>query len=73
MDTAPLALIMNSKAVEYADNARPGSPVVEPRARRARRPHAVRTRVALAGVLRRAADAVTPTSGTCDHVPHGAW
>lgn len=73
MDTAPLALIMNSKAVKYADNARPDSPVVEPRAPRVRRPHAIRTRFALAGVLHRAADALTPPATPCDHVPHGAW
>jgi hypothetical protein len=76
MDAAPLALIMNSKAVEYADSGRPDSPVVEPRTRRSgriRRPHAVRTRTALAGALRRAADAVTPPAPGCDRTPHGAW
>jgi len=62
MDPMPISVLMSRKAtLRHVHSAEPGAPVVEPRPRRERRPHAVRTRGALAAVLHRAAEAITPS------------
>ncbi|MGY4643830.1 hypothetical protein [Cellulomonas sp. URHB0016] len=61
MDPMPISVLMSRKAtLRHVHSAEPDAPVVEPRARRERRPRAVRTRGALAAMLRRAAEAITP-------------
>jgi len=61
MDPMPISLLMSRKAtLRLVRSAEADAPVVEPRPRKERRPHAVRTRGALAAVLHRVAEAVAP-------------
>jgi hypothetical protein len=77
MDPNAIALILSRKSVlDLAHSAYPDAPVVEERvhAPRPHRPHAVRTRNAVASLLHHTADALAPARGEApDGAAHGAW